>query len=128
MHGRSLLPLLRGEEVPWRDFAVTSPSIIHGPVAGQRITVTTHDWAFIYAGQVEDALRDNPGRKANFERLEKVAGKIKNELYNLRKDPREEKNVFEEEREVAEELHRKLVDFLREVGTEEQHLKYWIKI
>jgi arylsulfatase A-like enzyme len=128
MHGRSLLPLLRGEEEPWREIAVTSPSIIHGPVSGQRITVTTRDWALIYTGQVEEALRDNPGRRPNLERLEKISGKIRNELYNLRKDPKEEKNVFEEERDVAEELHAKLVDFLREVGTEEKYLKYWTKI
>ena len=128
IHGRSLLPLLRGEEVPWRDFAVTSPSIIHGPVAGERITVTTHEWALIYAGQVEDALKRYPGRRANLERLEKITGKIENELYNLREDPKEEKNVFEEEREVAKELHAKLISFLREVGTKEEYLKYWTKI
>jgi len=128
MDGRSLLPLLQGEDVPWRDLAVTSPSIIHGPVAGQRITVTTNEWALIYAGQVEEALKDNPGRRVNFERLEKIAGKIKNELYNLRKDPREERNVFDEEKEVAEQLHAKLIDFLRKVGTEERYLKYWMKI
>ena len=128
MHGRSLLPLLRGEETSWRDFAVTSPSIIHGPVSGQRITVTTRDWALIYAGQVEDALKDNPGRRANLERLEKITGKIRNELYNLRKDPRQERNAFEDERDVAEQLHRKLISFLREVGTEERYLKYWAKI
>ena len=128
MHGKSLLPLLRGEEEKLRDFAVTSPSIIHGPISGQRITVTTDEWALIYSGQVEEALKDNPGRRANFERLEEIAGKVRNELYNLRKDPGQERDVFEEERDVAEELHRKLLNFLRGVGTEERYLKYWRKI
>ena len=73
-------------------------------------------------------MKDNPGRRTNLERLEKIAGKIRNELYNLSKDPKEEINVFEEEKEVAEQLHAKLIDFLREVGTEERYLKYWTRI
>jgi len=128
IQGSSLLPLMKGEDVDWREFAVTSPPIIHGPVAGQRITVTTKEWSLIYAGQFEDALKDNLGRKANFERLEEMTGKIQNELYNLRRDPRQENNLFDEERDVAEEIHAKLVDFLSQMGTEEKYLKYWRKI
>ena len=125
MQGKSLLPLLRGEEVAWRDFAVTSPSIIHGPVSGQRITVTTKEWVLIYSGQVDEALADNPGRRMNFGRLEKLAGNVENELYSLAGDPKQQKNVFDEERDVAERLHSKLVEFLRGAGTREELLRYW---
>jgi len=125
VRGKSLLPLLEGENVAWRDFAVSSPSIIDGPVSGQRITVTTDEWALIYAGQVEDALKDNPSRRMNFEHLEKLAGKVENELHNLSKDPRQQHNVFDEEKDVAKQLHSKLVEFLKKAGTREKYLKYW---
>lgn len=93
VQGRSILPLLEGENPVWRDFAVTSPSIIHGPIAGQRISVITKDWFFIYCGQVNDALRDLPSNRKTkivdgFERFQKIVGeKPKNELYYLPKDP-----------------------------------------
>ncbi|MCW4020263.1 MAG: sulfatase-like hydrolase/transferase [Candidatus Bathyarchaeota archaeon] len=128
IQGKSLVPLLRGEDVAWRDFAVSSPTIIRGPVSGQRITVTTRDWALICAGQVEAALRDNPGRWMNFERYEKVAGKVENELYDLSKDPKQQNNVFDEERDVTEQLHSKLVEFLEKLGTNEEYLKYWRRL
>jgi len=128
VQGRSLVPFLHGEDVAWREFAVTSPTIIHGPVSGQRITVTTRNWALIYAGEVEEALKDNPGRKMNLERLEKLAGKVKNELYNLSKDPKQQNNVFDEEKDVAERLHAKLVKFLEDVGTQPEYLRYWRRL
>ncbi|MDH5795704.1 MAG: hypothetical protein OEZ24_06310, partial [Candidatus Bathyarchaeota archaeon] len=128
LQGRSLLPLLREENAAWRDFAVTSPSIIHGPVSGQRITVTTKEWALICRGQVEEALAKNPGRRTNFSRLEDLAGKVENELYNLSEDPKQEKNVFDEERDTAEQLHSTLVEFLKKVGTKEELLRYWKRL
>ncbi len=128
LQGKSLLPIIRGEDVEWRDFAVTSPSLMQGPVSGQRITVTTDEWTFIYAGQVEDAIRDNPGMQGNLERLKGIAGEIKNELYNISKDPKQEHDVYEEEKDVAKELHSKLLKFLIEAGTKREYLKYWSRL
>jgi len=133
MEGRSLLPFIKGEDVAWRDLAVTSPSIISGgwlsrPASGQRITMTTNEWALMYAGQVEDMLRDNPGRRMNFENLEKMAGKVGNELYDLSKDPMQKNNIYDERKDVAEELHSKLVKFLEEIGTKEEYLRYWRRL
>jgi arylsulfatase A-like enzyme len=125
IEGKSLVPLLQGQDAVWRDFAVTSPSIIRAPVSGQRVTVTSRDWALIYTGQTEEALKDNPGRRTNFERLEQLAGKAENELYYLADDPKQQNNVFDEEREMAEKMHSKLLESLRKLGTQEQHLKYW---
>ena len=128
MQGRSLLPLLEGEDAAWRDFAVTSPSIIHGPVSGQRITVTSREWALIYTGQIEEALGDRPGRRRNFKRLEALAGKVENELYNLSKDPKQHNNVFDKERDVADRLHLKLVELLEMSRTREEYLRYWRRL
>jgi len=128
LQGESLFPLLRGEDVVSRDFAVTSPSIIRGPVSGQRITVTADEWALIFAGNSEESLKDNPGRQQNFERLENLAGKVRNELYNLSKDPRQQRDIFEEEKDIAKELHSKLLEFLKKIGTQEGYLRYWSKL
>ncbi len=135
VQGRSLLPLIRGGENPtWRDFAVASPSIIHGPVAGQRISVITEDWYLIYCGQIEDALRELPAERKirivdGFERLQKIVGKRpKNELYYLPDDRKQAHDVFEENMEVAKEIHAKLVAFLESIGTKEEILRYWRKL
>jgi len=128
MQGRSLVPLLQGKDMTRRDFTVTSPSIIHGPVSGQRITVASREWSLIYAGQIEEALSDHLGRRRNFERLERLAGKVKNELYNLSKDPKQESNVFDKERSVAERLHLKLVELLEKLRTQEEYLRYWRRL
>ena len=125
MQGRSLLPFIKGEDVAWRDLAVTSPSIITGgwlsrPASGQRITMTTNEWALM--------LRDNPGRRINLENLEKMVGKVGNELYDLSKDPMQKNNIYDKRKDAAEEIHSKLVMFLEEIGTKEEYLKYWRRL
>jgi arylsulfatase A-like enzyme len=134
IQGKSLLPLLKEDSPTWRDFAVTSPSIIHGPVAGQRISVITKDWFFIYCGQIDEALRELSAERKikivdGFERLQMIVGeKPKNELYYLPKDPTQLKNVFDENIEVASNIHAKLVKFLESVKTKEDIMRYWKKI
>jgi arylsulfatase A-like enzyme len=134
VQGSSLLPLLRREDSDWREFAVSSPSIIHGPVAGQRVSVIDKDWFFIYCGQIDDALRELPTDRRikivdGFERLQKIMGKKpENELYYLPKDPTQLKNVLDGNKEVASELHAKLVRFLESIGTKEEVTKYWKKL
>jgi len=134
VQGRSLLPLIRGENPSWRDFAVASPSIIHGPMAGQRISVINGDWYLIYCGQIEDALRDLPAERKirivdGFERLQKiVGGKPRNELYYLPNDPKQAHDVFNENTEIAKGIHAKLVKFLESIGTREDVLRYWRKL
>ena len=140
VHGGSLLPLLRNERVPWREIAVTSPPIINGPVSGERITITNGEWSLIYPGQIEDALRDIsqkgtpvlfPG--AGFIKApttikhlrEALRNKLEPELYHLSSDPRQICNLFEEQKDVAENLHSKMVKFLESIRTREEILRYW---
>ncbi len=134
IQGTSLLPLLRGEEPEKREFAVTSHSIIHGPLAGQRISVITDEWYFIYCGDVDRALKELPAERKTraidgFERLEKIMGeRPRNELYYIPKDPNQLHNVIDENREVAVELHSKLVGFLKALGTKREILRYWSEL
>jgi len=143
-HGVSIVPLLQGEPLSYeREIAVTSPPILNGPVAGERITVTTKEWVLIHPGQIEEALRDigTKGNSISFpgvgaiksvssvKRLqERLGSDLKPELYHLRSDPNQSINVFEEEREVAEHLHLKLVKFLESIGAKEEILRYWRRL
>lgn len=134
VQGQSLIPLLKGEHKEWRDMAVASPSIINGPVAGQRISVITDEWFFIYCGQIDDALKGLPSEGKTravdgFERLQKIiGGRPKNELYYLPEDPSQKRNLIKEKMDVAKMLHTKLVEFLEDLGTKEEILRYWRKL
>ena len=56
-------------------------------------TVTAGDWSLMYAVE--------PGTS---------------ELYNIHSDPKQEHNIIGEQPEVARELHKMLVSFMRETG------------
>jgi len=63
-------------------------------------TVTTEEWTLLY--------NTEPGLS---------------ELYNLKSDPRQEKNIIKEYPEKARELHRLLVKYMRETRISEHLLK-----
>lgn len=105
VQGRSILPLLSGEETQEREIAVSSPTLITR-ILPSWITVTSKEWAFL-------AARNNASAQAE------------SELYNLSKDPAETRNLYNEETDVAERLHSKMIEFLRSMGTEDEILRNW---
>jgi arylsulfatase A-like enzyme len=101
--GCSLLPILQDSKLKGREYVVSThpfsnPADIVSSVNGQKrvdmtgsdTTVTTEEWSLLYC------LMRSPM------------------LYHLPSDPRQEKNVIQQYPEVAKELHRLLVDFMRE--------------
>jgi arylsulfatase A-like enzyme len=127
--GKSLVPLLKGENVNWRDFAVTSPSLVGGGwlprvYTGQRITITSKNWSLIYTGDVEKRLKENPEMLKNYENIQKYS-KIENELYDLSRDPRQQSNRYDGKKDIADQLISKLVKFLENLCLPEEFLKYW---
>ena len=125
MHGRSLMPLLAGEKETFREFAVSSWSIIHGPKAWRPSTITTEEWALIFSGQLTQS-EDHPATRVvdSVSRIEQFLGeKMEAELYHLPSDPQQNKNVFVKNRDVAERLHADYVKFLESVNTPEEYLK-----
>ena len=64
------------------------------------ITVTTEEWSLLYSP-------DSDG----------------SELYNLKSDPRQEKDVISDRPEVAKELHQYLVKFMRDTNVAPNLLK-----
>lgn len=112
VQGQSFISILKGEGEIFRDFAVTSlPLYDPGEVARvvddlprrvkepQPGTITTQEWTLIYGRE------DCPV-----------------ELYNIKRDPNQVQNLFPENREVAEVLHRKFVTTLERAGTDKHKL------
>ncbi len=97
-HGRSALPAILGKGDPPREIAVTTRDLKKAP--GYRTYSAIHDgtWSLQHA---EEAAPP--------------------ELYNTIADPAQQDNVFDQNVSVAEALHAKYLDYLREIGcTDEQ--------
>jgi arylsulfatase A-like enzyme len=112
VQGKSFLPVIRGETDTHRDFTVTTPQLQNPGEVTRAVddtarkvelhltaTLTTDEWTMLYAWE---------GAKA--------------ELYNRESDPKQEKNVIEENPSVAQDLHRRYYELLKEIGTEERLL------
>jgi len=96
MEGRSLLPLMRGEQLPSKN--IYSMSFQKNPSTGGQITKGTiavweDDYKLIYY------LEDN-----------------KSLLFNLKKDPDELKNLFDEKHEVGQHLLAMIKDNLKKAN------------
>jgi uncharacterized sulfatase len=93
--GQSLLPLLRGEKVAWRDAAFLLYDMHHGAVAHMRM-VRTKRWKLVL----------------HFEK----GGQ--HELYDLQTDPDEERNLYGDPsvRSVQDELTERLRQWQKQVG------------
>jgi len=115
VQGRSLLPVLQGERVPWRDFFVTSWAIVHQPgktvsravdgtervvLSPRPSTIHAREWTLIYS----------------------VAGD-EVELYHTATDPGQTRNVVKEHPDVARRLHATFLRFLEQCGTREEYLQ-----
>ena len=112
VQGRSLAPALRDPATQGRDFVVSSLPFanpgdpVHSVDNLLRVlteppvtTVTSGGWSLLYSP---------------------LAGVSK--LYDLTTDPRQSSNVIEAHMDVASELHRKLVHFMRETEVPERLL------
>jgi Arylsulfatase A and related enzymes len=93
--GQSLLPLLRGEKVAWRDAAFLLYDMHHGAVAHMRM-VRTKRWKLVL----------------HFEK----GGQ--HELYDLQNDPEEERNLYGDPsvKSVQDELTEMLREWQKKVG------------
>jgi arylsulfatase A-like enzyme len=115
VQGRSLLPLIRGEPVAWRDFFVTSWAIVHQP--GETLSRAVD-------GTERVVLSPRPStiHEREWTLLYSVAGD-EVELYHTATDPAQAHNVAQRYPDVARNLHAKFLRFLEQCGTREEYLQ-----
>ena len=106
--GRSLLPTVQDRSTPGREFTITTVpfanpgdpvrsvdhvrrNLLVSPVT----TITADEWALLYAPEGNS------------------------ELYNLASDPQQQHNVIDDRPEVAKELHKYLVKFMKDTNLPE---------
>jgi len=117
IQGKSLVPVLRGDDTRLRDVAVSSWSIIHQPVGGKPVNLNPYTWSQL-------AWKLKPSTIVFDEwALIVGAGDLEPELYHTPSDPGQQKNVFSDNKAVASDLHAKYISFLESVGTKEDYLK-----
>jgi len=123
LHGQSLMPLLRGETDRLRDVAVCSNTLIHHtPILAKSAIVTEDGWCLHFAGHYD---RIDRGAKMYTNKLIDVAGAripTRPALYRLTEDPKESRDLIEQNAGLAREIHRRYVAWLEETGTPEEHL------
>ncbi|MEW6360086.1 MAG: sulfatase [Planctomycetota bacterium] len=100
IHGKSLLPLLRGEVSSIRDVAVSSHTLPTAPDMLVWSAITDGEWTLMEPGKLAEP-----------------------ELYHLPADPTQSRNVIGDKRDVARRLHEEYIGFLRDIGTEEKKLR-----
>ncbi|HET7559687.1 MAG TPA: sulfatase [Limnochordia bacterium] len=132
VQGRSLVPVLRGEQAGVRSFCVSSPTVsgphVNVPHPTNRLTLTSGEWTLVYGSQAHDVdeseythMVDSIRRKIRT--LEPLP--IWPELYHLPSDPGCTKNVIREHEDVARRLHAELLQFLKDSGMEARHLQHF---
>lgn len=128
--GKSLLPVLEGKKTVCHDFAVTSPSLVHGTAGAARPTITDGEYSLIYVGSSLTDFRTEYTTKAvdGIPRRLKPLTKVENELYHLPSDPQQRHNIFSEHRDIARRLHSKFLSLLGKAGMSQENLRYWLKI
>jgi arylsulfatase A-like enzyme len=131
IQGGSVVPLVKGEKSKLRDIAVSTPSLMRSVWAGLRATITTDEWALILApeasigGETEKAevtlIVDGEPR------VLKPFGRITTELYNIKSDPKQQENVIAENRDIAEYLRKRFLEFLTYLNASGNAVKPWLK-
>ncbi len=125
LHGRSLMPLMRGEEDAAADMAITSFSLIHHTPRLAKSTITAGEWSLIYCGKSPDpSAEQRPPEtlKSGTNPGDYQVGDSSPKLFHLPSDPEQKQNVIEDNKDIARELHARYVDYLRRCNTPEEHL------
>lgn len=118
VEGKSLLPMLHDSSLSGREYVISAHPFINArnelsSVDGvsrltekdSSATVTTNEWSLLYT--------TDPGLS---------------ELYNLKTDPKQEKNIIANHHEEANELHQLLIKFMRETNMPKRLIEPRLKL
>ncbi|MFC1948051.1 sulfatase [Chloroflexota bacterium] len=113
VEGKSLLPMVQDRTLPGREYVIGALPFVNAGETMRTVddverrsewasgaTITTDEWELLY--DVEPGF---------------------SELYNLKSDPKQEKNVIQERPEVAREIHSLFVDFMKDTKMAEYLVK-----
>ena len=105
VEGHSLVPMIKDKNLKGRQFVISTQPFSNAKTiirsvdglqresTGSDTTITTDEWSLLYSIE--------PGQSW---------------LYHLPSDPKQQKNVINEHTTVAQDLHQKLVEFLKETN------------
>lgn len=123
LHGKSLLPLIRGEKHVTREIAVTGKF-------GDVIRICDGEWSLYLMPKANEPLywygsrepgRTFAGRRGKFDSekerylMDYPSAKYENALYNLTTDPDESTNVIQDQSEHHNRLERLFAGWLKEI-------------
>ena len=124
LHGRSLVPLMRGEGVRLRDIVVCSNTLIHHtPILAKCAIVTEDGWCLHYAGTYGEEGHDAAMLTSRFTDPGLVRAPTGPALFYLPGDPGESTDVADSREGLVREIHERYVHWLEEVGTPPEHLR-----
>ena len=123
LHGRSLMPLMRGEVERLRDIAVSSNTLVHhSPLLAKCAIVTEDGWCLHYAGSYREQIRGAAMYTNKLVDPSQARISLAPALYHVQEDPGESRNLIEQNPKLAAEIHQRYVSWLEEVGTPAEHL------
>ena len=123
VHGKSLMPLMRGENVAHRDIAVSSNTIIyHTPILAKSSIVTEDGWCLHYSGSYGEVAPD--ASMAGFKVIDPATAKTSSApaLYYLPDDPGETHDLLADNEPLARDILQRYAAWLEEHGTPEAHM------
>ena len=127
----SLWPLLQGKQEKVVDLAVSSPTLsspqMKRPHPTNRASITDGRWLLVSGSAGPGDPDDKTVSVDSQQRLvDTLTGeKLVRELYDLQSDPGCLKNVIDANKEVAGDLHRRFVEFLKNSPMRRDHLEFF---
>lgn len=123
LHGKSLMPLIRGEVSKLRDIAVCSNTLVHHtPILAKTAIVTEDGWCLHYSGEYAQITSGGAMYTNRLIDVDKARIPSQPLLYRLTDDPQESRNVIGDHPQMARDIHARYVRWLEEAGTPEEHL------
>jgi len=118
IEGSSLVPLLEGSASKVKEIAVASPTLFQNadtpPSPADRSSITDGEWLLIFGPHLDETAKERYTASVDsiVRRVKEEQGEIHPELYNLKRDPQCEKNLFSNEHSIPARLHSAFIEFL----------------
>lgn len=123
LHGKSLMPLIRGEASKTRDIVVCSNTLVHHtPILAKSAIVTDDGWCLHYAGEYAEIAKTGAMYTNKLIDVDKARMPTRPALYRLTDDPQEAHDIIDANPGVARDIHARYVKWLEDAGTPEEHL------